>query len=169
MRSIGAYLLTMAVLIAPVGAQETGVLHLGPLTLQFPAGWKMQGNAVRVVGRGPNGEGMIANYAGVKGAAGDPSAAVLTTARGFADDKMPGLAQKNGKVIRAVAEHALPDGTTEFSALSQGKKLFRDYFFLQYLFSSKRGMAYFTVEGYGDAASAAESFERILATQQWSD
>ena len=169
MRSVGVFLIAMAVLLSPAGAQEVGILHLGPLTLQFPVGWNFHGNPGRVEGRGPHEEGAIADYFSAKGAVEDTAAAVLTTARGFANDKMPALAQKNGKVIRPVAEQTQADGRTEFSAVSQGKRLFRDYFFLQYLFSSKRGMAYFTVEGYGDAAAAAESFEKILATQHWSD
>ena len=45
--------------------------------------------------------------------------------------------------------------------------MFRDYYFIQYLLTGKRGMVYLTVEGYGDAAKAASSFDDVLAGQQW--
>ncbi len=45
--------------------------------------------------------------------------------------------------------------------------MFRDYYFIQYLIVGKRGMVYLTVEGYGDAAKAASSFDDILTAQQW--
>ena len=167
MRTITALLLAMVVSIS--GAEEIGILHLGPLVLQFPAGWKMQGNSSRVEGRGPQEERLIADYYGVKDSVADPAAQVLSTAREFARGKMPELAQKNGKVLRPVTEQALEGGRTEFSAVTQEKKLFRAHFFLQYLFASTRGWVYVTVEGYGEAAPAAESFENILATQKWID
>ena len=167
MKTTPALLLAMLVSIA--GAAEIGILHLGPLVLQFPAGWNMQGNSSRVEGSGPHGERMIADYYGVKDGVADPAAQVLSTARKFARDKMPELAQKNGKALRPVAEQALEGGRTEFSAVTQEKKLFRPQFFLQYLFASTRGWIYITVEGYGDATPAAESFETILATQKWMD
>jgi len=80
---------------------------------------------------------------------------------------MPRLAKKNGNVIRQVTELALADSLFEFSAVSQGKRMFRDYYFLQYLLPWKKGMVYLTIEGFGDAATAASSFEQILATQRW--
>jgi hypothetical protein len=137
--------------------------------LQFPAGWTMQGNSSRVEGRGPHEERMIADYYGVKDGVTDPAAQVLSTAREFARDKMPELAQKDGAVLRPVTEQALEGGRTAFSAVTQEKKLFRARFFLQYLFASTRGWVYITVEGYGEAAPGAASFENILATQKWMD
>ena len=167
MRIAAALLLAMIALIA--GAEEIGILHLGPLVLQFPAGWRMQGNPLRVEGLGPHEQRIIADYYGVKDGVADPAAQVLSTAREFARDKMPELAQKNGNVLRPVTEQALEGGRTEYSAVTQEKKLFRAHFFLQYLFASTRGWVYITVEGYGEAPPAAESFERILATQKWMD
>jgi hypothetical protein len=161
--------LLFALLASYVATGEIGILHLGPLVLQFPAGWKMQGNSARVEGRGPHDEVLIADYYNVKDSVADPSAQVLATAREFARGKMPVLAQKNGRVLRPVTEQALDGGRTEFSAVTQEKRLFRAHFFLQYLFASTPGWAYFTVEGYGEAGPAAESFERILATQKWLD
>jgi len=80
---------------------------------------------------------------------------------------MPGLAAKYGKVLRPVTESLLADSHVEFSAASAGKRMFRDYYFIQYLIVGKRGMVYLTVEGYGDAAKAASSFDDILTAQQW--
>jgi len=80
---------------------------------------------------------------------------------------MPGLAEKNGKVLRPVTESLLADSHVEFSAASAGKRMFRDYYFIQYLIAGKRGMAYLTVEGYAHAAKVASSFDDILTAQQW--
>ena len=167
MRAIAAILLALAVSIA--AAEEIGILRLGPLMLEFPAAWKMRGNPSRVEGRGPHEEKMIADYYGVKAGVADPAAQVLSTAREFARGKMPELAQKDGTVLRPVTEQALEGGRTAFSAVTQEKKLFRARFFSQYLFASTRGWVYITVEGYGEAAPGAASFEKILATQKWLD
>jgi hypothetical protein len=163
------FALPLVIMVSIAGAEEIGILHLGPLVLQFPAGWTMQGNSSRVEGRGPHEERMIADYYGVKDGVTDPAAQVLGTAREFARVKMPELAQKDGTVLRPVTEQALEGGRTAFSAVTQEKKLFRPRFFLQYLFASTRGWVYITVEGYGEAAPGAASFEKILATQKWMD
>lgn len=153
-----------------VTAESVSRLSVGPLVLQLPAGWRISGNSQRVESHGPNGQTLIANYASlITGAVPDPVSFVLETARGFARDRMPGLADKNGKVIRPVTERGLPDARSEFLAASQGKRMFRDYYFLQYLLTSKQGMVYLTVEGYGDASKAASYFDDVLATQQWVD
>jgi hypothetical protein len=123
-----------------------------------------------VESHGPDGQTLIANYASlISGAVPDPASHVLETARGFAHDRMPGLAEKNGKVIRPVTEQGLPDARYEFSSASQGRRMFRDYYFMQYLFTSKQGMVYLTLEGYGEASKAAAYFDDVLATQQWVD
>jgi hypothetical protein len=167
MKIIVALLLVLTVF--PIAAEDTAAVHIGPLILQFPSGWQTHGRTERVEGKGPQDERMIANYSGVKPSVTDPSKAVLAIVHGFAREKMTELAEKSGKVVRAVTEESLANGRVEFSAVSQGKKMFRDYYLLQYLFTSTRGMIYITVEGYGEAAKAAESFEGILASQQWID
>jgi hypothetical protein len=167
MKIIVALLLALAAF--PIAAEDAAAVHIGPLVLQFPSGWKTHGNAERVEGKGPLEERMIANYSAVKPSVMDPAKTVLTIVHGFVRDKMVELAQKSGKVVRAVTEESLANGRLEFSAVSQGKRMFRDYYFLQYLFTSTRGMVYITVEGYGEAPNAAESFEGILASQQWID
>jgi hypothetical protein len=82
---------------------------------------------------------------------------------------MPGLADKNGEVLRPLTETALPESRVQFSTVSQGRKAFQDYYFLQYLLGSSRSMVYITVEGYGVASEAADRFEKILATQRWDE
>ena len=80
---------------------------------------------------------------------------------------MPRLAAKNGVVVREVTEQALANDRVLFSAASESTRLFRGYYFLQYFLASKRAMVYITVEGYGKASSAIDSFDKIIATQQW--
>jgi hypothetical protein len=167
MRIIVALLLAFAVF--PVAADDSATVHIGPMVLQFPSGWQVHGSAERLDGKGPQDARMVANFSGVKPSVTDPGKAVLAIVHGFARDKMAELAQKSGKVVRAVTEETLANGRIEISAVSQGKKMFKDYYFLQYLFAATRGMVYITVEGYGEAATAAESFEAILASQQWTD
>ena len=82
---------------------------------------------------------------------------------------MPSVAEKNGKVIRPVVEQPLPDSRSQFSAASQGRRMFREYYFIQYLLASKHGMVYLTVEGYGNAAAALSTFDDVVATQQWAE
>jgi hypothetical protein len=162
--------LCLVLAFLPFAAQADGGSHLaiGPLNLQLSPGWRTTGNAQHVESHGPDGQTIIATYAAiVSGSVSDPTSKVLETARGFARDRMPGLAEKNGKVQRPVTESSLADSRVEFSAASAGKRMFRDYYFIQYLIAGKRGMVYLTVEGYGDAAKAASSFDDILAAQQW--
>lgn len=160
--------LLLVLLSAVVFAEGGSRLSVGPLELQLPAGWRIASTPQRVEGHGPDGQNLIASYVSLKpGAVLDPSSQVLESARGFARDEMPRLAKKNGNVIRQVTELALADSLFEFSAVSQGKRMFRDYYFLQYLLPWKKGMVYLTIEGFGDAATAASSFEQILATQRW--
>jgi len=162
--------LLLLLLSTVVTAESVTRLSVGPLVLQLPTGWRITGNSQRVESHGPDGQILIANYASlIAGAVPDPAAHVLETARGFARDRMPGLAEKNGKVLRPVTERELPGARREFSAASQGRRMFRDYYFMQYLLTSKQGMVYLTVEGYGDASKAASYFDDVLATQQWID
>jgi hypothetical protein len=153
-----------------VTAEELNVLRLGTLVLRIAPTWQFHGGAQRAEGRGPNGEGLIANYRVLRPEA--PPEAVehhVTTVQGFARGEMPRLAEKNGTVIRAVTEQLLPGGRFQFSAVSQGTKMFRDYYFLQYLLGSKRAMVYITVEGYGKATDAAASFDKIVESQEWAE
>jgi hypothetical protein len=167
MRALYLFLVLLSMVVAAEGVSR---LSVGPLVLQLPAGWRITGNSQRVESHGPDGQTLIANYASlISGAVPDPASHVLETARGFAHDRMPGLAEKNGKVIRPVTEQGLPDARYEFSSASQGRRMFRDYYFMQYLFTSKQGMVYLTLEGYGEASKAAAYFDDVLATQQWVD
>jgi hypothetical protein len=163
---------TLLLLIAlfPIGVLAEGESHLivGPLNLTLFGEWRTTGNSQHFESHGPDGETLIATYASlVPGAVSDPTSKVLETARGFARDRMRGLAEKNGKVVRPVTESSLPDSSVEFSAASAGKRMFRDYYFIQYLLTAKQGMVYLTVEGYGDAAKAVSSFDDVLRGQQW--
>jgi hypothetical protein len=111
---------------------------VGPLSLQFSAGWRITGNSLRSESHGPQGQTLIATYISiVPGAVPNPASKALEGARGFARDRMPGFAEKNGRVVRPVTESTLPDSRVEFSAASEGKRMFRDYYFLQYLFPAK--------------------------------
>jgi hypothetical protein len=83
---------------------------------------------------------------------------------------MPGLAAgKDTQVLRAVTEAPLQDGRVAFSSVSRRSRDGRDGYYLQYLLISSRTIAYFTVEGSGDATQAAARFEKILATQRWQE
>jgi len=162
--------LRLLLVFLPIVALAEGEsrLVIGPLHLQISSGWRTTGNSQHLESHGPDGQILIVTYAAiVPGSVPDPAAKVLETARAFARDKMPGLAEKNGKVLRPVTESPLPDSRVEFSAASSGKRMFRDYYFIQYLLTGKQGMVYLTVEGYGDAAKASSSFDAILADEQW--
>jgi len=149
-------------------AEGESQLAIGPLHLMLSSGWRTTGNSQHQESHGPDGQTIIATFAAiVPGSVPDPAAKVLETAREFAKNGMPGLAEKNGKVLRPVTESPLADSRVEFSAVSAGKRMFRDYYFIQYLLTGKQGMVYLTVEGYGDAAKAASSFDEVLAGQQW--
>ena len=152
-------------------AQELLLLRMGSLNLSVPSTWKFEGGPnQRVEGKGPGGEGVIANYRFLK--PGAPAEVVdhhWKTIRGFASERMPGLASKNGDVLRPLAETALPGNRVQYSTVSQGKKALQDYYFLQYLLGSSRLMVYMTVEGYGNASEAASRFEAILGTQRWEE
>lgn len=93
----------------------------------------------------------------------------MALVRGFAETEMPGLATKNGTVVKPVTEVALGGRRVMFTAVSQGSKSLRDYYFVQYLLGSPSAMAYFTFEGYGNAAEASQRLDKIVATQQWAD
>ncbi len=150
--------------------QETLLLRVGTLSLDVPSSWSFSGSNQRAEGRGPDGEGVIVSYRVLKPGAPDPVVEHhWKTIRGFASDRMPELASKNGEVLRPVTEYSLPEGRVQFSALSQGTKMFRSYYFLQYLLGSSRLMVYITVEGYGNASEASIRFEKILATQRWDE
>jgi hypothetical protein len=162
--------LRLVLAFLPFVALADGESHLaiGPLNLQLSPGWRTTGNSQHLESHGPDGQTLIATYAAiVPGSVSDPTSKVLETARGYARDRMPGLAEKNGKVLRPVTEFLLADSRVEFSAASAGRRMFRDYYFIQYLIAGKRGMVYLTVEGYGDAAKAASSLDDILTAQQW--
>jgi hypothetical protein len=161
----------LAVIVSMAGAADNPVVRTGTLSLVFSPEWQITAGTQHVEGRGPQGEFMIMNYLNLPPDA--PADAVerhWQVIRGFANDKMPGIAASHqNEVRRPLTETALPDGRVQFSTVSQGKKMFRDYYFLQYMLGSPRSMVFMTVEGYGNAEEAAQRFERILATQQWNE
>jgi hypothetical protein len=145
-------------------------LTVGPLILPLTGAWQTNGNSLHLESHGPNGQTLIASYAAlVRGVSPDPTTQVLQKAREVARDLMPGLAAKNGKVVRPVTESPSPESRIVFSAASAGKRMFRDYYFLQYLLTAKQGLVYITVEGYGDALQAAASFDEVLRDSQWTE
>ena len=169
MRSLAIALLVVLVQSVALAA-DLRELRMATLTLQVPPTWHFTGSGERAEGKGPDGENVIASYRKMKADA--PSDAIeyhWRVVRGFAADKMPGLASKYGTVLRAVTETHLPEGRVQFSAVSQTQRMLRDYYFLQYLFGSSRAMIYLTVEGYGNAEDAAARFESVLATQRWDE
>lgn len=151
-------------------AREPWILRAGTVTFRVPDAWKIEVEGQRAEGRGPDGEGLIANYRVLKpGAPRDVVEHHVNTVRSFASEHMPGLATKNGVVVRPVAEIVSPEGRFQASSVSQGKQQGRDYYFLQYLLGSERLLLYVTVEGFGNALVAADRFEKILATQEWAE
>jgi hypothetical protein len=161
----------LALIVSIAGAAENPIVRTGTLNLVFSPEWQFTAGTQRVEGRGPQGEFMIMTYLNLPP---DAPADVIErhwqVIRGFANDKMPGIAASHqNEVRRPLTETALPDGRVQFSTVSQGKKMFRDYYFLQYMLGSPRSMVFMTVEGYGNAEEAAQRFERILATQQWNE
>lgn len=161
----------LAVFISFTSAADNPVLRTGTLTLVFTPDWQFTPGPHRAEGRGPEGEFVIINYRTLLPDV--PTDAVekhWQFIRGFASEKMPGIAtDHDNQIRRPLTETALPEGRVQFSTVSQGKKMFRDYYFLQYLLGSRRSFVYMTVEGYGNAEEAAQRFERILATQQWNE
>jgi hypothetical protein len=161
----------LAVCAGCTSAADNPVLRTDTLTLEFTPEWKFTPGQQRAEGHGPQGEFVIMNYRTLSpGAPADAVAKHWQTLKGFATEKMPGIATSHKQeVLRPLTETALPDGRVQFSTVSKGKKMFKDYYFLQYLLGSNRSMVYMTVEGYGNAEEAAQRFERILATQQWNE
>jgi hypothetical protein len=161
----------LAVAIGLAGAADNPVLRTRTLALEFAPGWQLALDGNRAEGHGPDGESIIMNIrALLPDAPADAVERHWQGLRGFATNQMPGIAAAHqNEVRRPLTETALPGGRVQFSTVSQGKKMFRDYYFLQYLLGSRHTLAYVTVEGYGNAEAAARRFERILATQQWSE
>lgn len=161
----------LAALVNIASAADNPVLHTDTLTLVFAPEWQVTQGPHRAEAHGPQGEFLIMSHATLLPDA--PAELVerhWQTIRGFANEKMPAIATSHGNTVRRpLAKTELPDGRVQFSIVSQGKKLFRDYYFLQYLLGSSRSLVYMTVEGYGDAEEAAQRFEQILATQQWAE
>ncbi len=84
---------------------------------------------------------------------------------------MTQLATNGGKtVIRPVSELPAPEGKviyssgSESSGLSGGKS-----YFLQYIMAAQGVLIYITFEGKGEAASALQRFDGIIATQKWDE
>jgi hypothetical protein len=156
--------------VATPHAQETNLFRIGPLSLMFPATWQFDGSKRPIEGRGPNGGHAIVSYRGL-----EPDAPEyvrekhVALVRGFAETEMPRLATKNGTVVKPVTEVPLDSRRFMFTAASQSSRLFREYYFVQYLLGSPTAMAYFTFEGYGSAIEASQRLDTIMATQRWGD
>lgn len=165
---VAALALALFSLLAP--AQDRA-LRAGTLSVEFPKEWNFRASAQRAEGHGPDRELVLVNYRVLPpGAPAEVVAQHWTVLRNFARDEMPGLAAgKDTQVIRSVTESPLQDARVEFSSVSKRSREGRDGYFLQYLFGSARTIAYFTVEGFGDATQAATRFEKILATQRWQE
>lgn len=165
-----AFVLVLLLLPVLLLSEGDSFLTVGPLVLPLTGEWHTMGNSLHLESHGPNGRTVIASYAAlVRGVSPDPTTQVLQKAREVARNLMPDLAAKNGKVVRPVAESPSPESRIVFSAASAGKRMFRDYYFLQYLLPAKQGMVYITVEGYGHAVQAAASFDEIIKTSQWTE
>ena len=161
----------LALFSLAAAAQETAPLRVGTLTVDFPKTWNFRASAQRAEGHGPDGELVILMYRSLHpGAPAEIVAQHWTVIRNFARDEMPGLAGgTDTQVLRAVTEVPQPDARVAFSSVSKRSRQGREAYFLQYLLGSPRTIAYFTVEGVGDATQAAERFEKILATQRWQE
>ena len=83
---------------------------------------------------------------------------------GIATEVMPQVASKGKRVVRPVQKIETGDGHVRYSAVSQSQKLFRDYYFLQYLFGAPQAMVFLTVEGYGNAGDAAKRYDAVPST-----
>jgi hypothetical protein len=163
-----ALALTLLYLLA---SADDHALRVGTLSLDFPTAWDFRASAQRAEGHGPDGEHVLLNYRVLN--AGAPPEIVKqhwTVIRNFARDEMPGIASGGGnQVLRTVTESPLQGERVQYSSVSRGAREGRDTYLLQYLLGSSRTIAYFTVEGVGDAAQAAARFEKILATQRWQE
>ena len=160
-----------ALVTCVASAQEPLLLHLGTLDLEFPPPWRFQRSGLRAEGRGPDGESVIAQYRVLHpGAPAEVVAQHWSVIRNFARDEMPGIAAgRSSQVVRPVGETPRPDKRVQFSSVSRKEAAGGERYLLQYLLGSSRLIAYFTVEGPGDALQAAARFERILATQRWQE
>jgi hypothetical protein len=170
MRSLAVALaLTLSSLLAT--AQDRAPLRAGTLSVDFPKDWNFRASAQRAEGHGPDGELVLLNYRVLHpGAPAEVVTQHWTVIRNFARDEMPGLAAgQDSQVIRAVTESPLQEARVAYSSVSKRSREGREGYFLQYLLASSRTIAYFTVEGLGDAAQAAARFEKILATQRWQE
>jgi hypothetical protein len=169
MRLLIAVFLALAMGLA--GAADNPVLRTRTLTLEFAPGWQLALDRGRAEGHGPDGEFIIMNVRSLPSdAPADKVEQHWQSLRGFAATQMPGIAASHeNEVRRPLTETALPEGRVQFSTVSQGKRMFRDYYFLQYLLGSRHTIMYMTVEGYGNAEAAAQRFERIVATQRWTE
>src|SRR5581483_2281232 len=118
---------------------------MATLAFRVPATWTFSGTNERAEGRGPDGQSVIANYRKLKvDAPAEVKEEHWKIIRGFATDKMPQLAKTNGDVLRPVTLALQPGGQVQYSSVSQGRKVLRQYYFIQYLFGSSRSIVYLT-------------------------
>jgi hypothetical protein len=93
----------------------------------------------------------------------------VNVVRGFAREKMPGIASKNGEVIQPVSETAVSENRVLFTAATKTSRSFGEGYFLQYLLSSSTAMVYLTFEGPGRAHDAIKHFGEIIARHRWAE
>jgi hypothetical protein len=164
------FALALGLLSCLAAAQDTR-LQLGTLSVDFPASWKFQRSGQRFEGHGPDGETVIAtSRVLVPGAPPEAVEQHWKVIRSFARDEMPSIAGARGRpVLRPVGEKAVDGSRVLFSSVSGKAQEGPGTYLLQYLFGSSRVIAYFTVEGSGDATEAAARFEKILAARHWDE
>lgn len=172
MKKNSSALLLFLALITSVStfAQEVGTLHLRPLHLEFPSSWRFDGAKNPIQGFGAEGEkALISVMRGKPGGGPDPVPSTKELTQGFAQGPMTQLAAKGGKtVIRPVSELPAPEGKVIYSSGSESSGLLGGKtYFLQYLMAAQGVLIYITFEGKGEAASAIQKFDSIIATQKW--
>lgn len=167
---IATGLLLCFILAVGAQAQETFLFRAGPLSLDLPSTWQFKSDRGTIEGKGPNGELAIVSVRRMKpDAPQDIRGQHMKVVRGFARDAMPGLASKNGEVVRPVTESELPDNRLMFSAATKTSRMFKEGFFLQYLLASPSSMVYVTFEGIGPAQDAMKYFDEVLAKHRWTE
>jgi hypothetical protein len=156
----------------PAQAEDVGVLHLRPLHLILPPTWTFDESKNPIEGRGPDGEKLLITIMKRRSDGGSNSpASAKDLASGFAKDKMPLLAAKDGKtVVRPVTPVSTPEGKVGFAAASEKSGLFSgEQYFVQYLLASDSALIYLTVEGKGKVSAVTERFDEIMRTQRWDE
>ncbi|WP_152447131.1 hypothetical protein [Janthinobacterium sp. HH01] len=138
-----------------------------PLHLQLPSTWTLDSARRPMEGHGPDGEKMLVTIAR---ALPNKTTTAREDAHAFAQSVLKDVASRNGKlVVRAVEEFPVPEGKTAYSSASESSRMFRKYYFIQYLLASENAMFYFTFEGKGEALPALKRFDALMNEQRWDE